>query len=106
MIAYVRTMLGDFFSRSPALDLERAHNDSSKSSPIIFILSSGADPTQHLMRFARSKGFENKLAIISLGQGQGVVAQKMLKEATVNGSWVFLQNCHLAASWMPELEKV
>lgn len=51
-------------------------------------------------------GFKDKVKSISLGQGQGPVAEKLIDEALVVGDWVFLQNCHLATSWMLSLERI
>jgi dynein heavy chain len=103
---YVKQSIGETFVQSPPLDLSKAHGDSSKSIPIIFVLSTGADPTQLVVRFAKEKGYSDKLSLLSLGQGQGPIAVKLLEKATMEGNWVFLQNCHLAASWMPELERI
>jgi dynein heavy chain len=59
-----------------------------------------------LLTFAQQKGFNDKLHPISLGQGQGPKAAALIKSSMQTGEWVMLQNCHLAASWMPSLEKI
>jgi dynein heavy chain, axonemal len=43
---------------------------------------------------------------LSLGQGQSVTATKRIKEGAKAGQWVFLANCHLSLSWMPQLDKI
>lgn len=59
--------------------------------PCIFVLSQGADPTGVLMRFAQSRGREAELRVLSLGQGQGPLAESLVEKAAAAGQWVLLQ---------------
>ena len=83
-----------------------------------------------LLRFAKKFGYGDRLNIVSLGQGQGPYAKQLIENGTKSGSficinyrppylfrlscsfcqsigdWVVLQNCMLAKSWMPELDKI
>ena len=49
---------------------------------------------------------DEKLKILSLGQGQGEKAREMIMSGRRNGEWVCLQNCHLAVSWLKTFEKI
>jgi len=98
--------VGRLIATPKPTSLVDVYNDSDASTPIIFVLSSGADPSELLFRFARDRGMEHKLLTLSLGQGQGERAQTLIREALKNGNWVLLQNCHLASSWMPQLEAI
>merc|ERR1719405_348743 len=51
-------------------------------------------------------GMGEKLEAISLGQGQGPKAKRLIEQARLNGGWVLLCNCHLSVSWLPELEQI
>lgn len=42
--------------------------------------------------------------MISLGQHQGIIAEKLLSDAVVQGNWVVLENCGEASDWMLNLE--
>lgn len=80
--------------------------DSSARTPLIFVLSPGVDPTGGLLQMAEACGMGKRFNALSLGQGQAPIATRLIEEGVRNGNWVFLANCHLSLSWMPQLDKL
>ncbi|GLI63290.1 hypothetical protein VaNZ11_006196 [Volvox africanus] len=101
---YVLDTMGQKFIEPPPFDLDRCYQDSTSLTPLIFVLSPGSDPMSGLLKYAdvMRVGVES----ISLGQGQGPKAARLIEAAQASGGWVVLQNCHLAVSWMPTLERL
>jgi len=104
IMAYVADQMGTKFVTPPPFDIAGSYHDSSNIAPLIFILSPGSDPSSALNMFAAERGKE--ISGLSLGQGQGPKAERLLEEGSQMGFWVLLQNCHLFSSWMPRLEKI
>ena len=98
--------MGEKFIQPPAFNMRSSFNDSTCQTPIIFILSPGADPMTELKNLAETPGVKKTYVALSLGQGQAKKAIKEFNFARENKSWVVFQNCHLAPSFMPELEKL
>jgi len=102
---FVEEQLGRRFIEPPPFDLHAAFSDSNVSMPLIFILSTGADPVKGLLAYAEQSDMSDRLDFISLGQGQGPKAERMIQKGKDEGRWVLLMNCHLFVSWLPTLEK-
>lgn len=103
----VKINIGEKYTQPPPFDVKGAFADSTCSAPLIFVLSSGVDPVQHVQKMGEEMGYTgDRLFSISLGQGQGPFAEAAIREAIDKGTWVLLQNCHLLVSWLPQLQKI
>jgi len=49
---YVNNQMGDFFISSIDTSMANIYKDTSNSTPLVFVLSTGADPLQALLNFA------------------------------------------------------
>jgi dynein heavy chain len=104
--SFVVNTLGQRFVEPPPLDMNQVLVDAAPHMPLVFVLSTGVDPTRNLIDLAKRKGMGDRLKNLSLGQGQAPIAERFLEQARIEGNWVFLANCHLSLSWMPRLAKI
>ncbi|CAF0886754.1 unnamed protein product, partial [Adineta ricciae] len=105
---FVEEKLGRKYVENRTIEFARSYEETTKATPIFFILSPGVDPLKEVESLGRKMGFtadNGKFHNISLGQGQDVVAEKALDDGSRDGHWVVLQNIHLVARWLPQLEK-
>jgi len=71
--------------------------------PVIFLLSTGADPTETIQQLARKRKLPEP-ATVSMGEGQEPVAIKAMQAGAAAGTWVLLQNCELGLELMVTME--
>ncbi|XP_035829687.1 dynein heavy chain 10, axonemal isoform X2 [Aplysia californica] len=103
---YVTKTMGEKYVTPPIISFETVYEQSTPTSPIVFILSPGSDPASDLMKLADRIEFgSNKLKFLSMGQGQEKVALQLLETAISRGQWLMLQNCHLLVRWLRDLDK-
>jgi len=107
-IRFITSALGDQYVTPPIIDYESIFNSSNSRTPVVFILSPGADPAFDVLKLGEKKGFclGEKLEFMALGQGMGPRAAELISSSARDGNWIMLQNCHLLPSWLSELEKI
>ena len=100
---YITEQLGARFVESVPVNLEATWQESRNRVPLIRLLSPGADPTRNIEDLAKRKKI--KVLGVSMGQGQELIARKLMATATVDGQWVLLQNTHLGLGYLSEVEQ-
>lgn len=76
---------------SKHLSASGSYKESSCTAPLLFVLSSGSDPTAALLSFAESCGYGSKISVISMGQGQGPKAAALIATARKAGELICLR---------------
>ena len=76
---YVLSEMGAKFVEPPPFSLAKSLADSTATTPLIYILSPGSDPMSGLLAYADSSAIA--VEAISLGQGQGSKAEKLIESA-------------------------
>lgn len=100
---FVAASLGPRFVEPPPTNLEKVWASSAPKCPIVCLLSSGADPTKSIEDLAKRKKI--KCFGVSMGQGQEIVARRLVAAAAAEGHWVLLQNAHLGLKYLSEVEQ-
>ena len=121
---YVTKIMGEKFIIPPTLHFDSIFEQSTSTTPVIFVLSPGSDPTGDIQKLAERKcqtserlmrtitsengsadEEQRALRILAMGQGQEKVALQALHTAQHQGTWLLLQNCHLLLPFLNDLEK-
>jgi dynein heavy chain, axonemal len=100
---YIQDSLGLKYSEIPVLSLDVLWEESDCRTPLLGLLSSGADPTSNIQALAKKKAVD--LFIVSMGQGQEVLARRYLQQTIVSGGWLLLQNAHLGLDYLDEFNE-
>ncbi|XP_055614548.1 dynein beta chain, ciliary, partial [Uranotaenia lowii] len=106
--AFVEEKLGAKYVEARMVEFAKSFRETSASTPVFFILSPGVDPLKDVEKLGKKMRFStdhNNFYNVSLGQGQEVVAEAAIDNASRDGHWVILQNIHLVAKWLSTLEK-
>ena len=77
---YVISSMGEKFVQPPVLDYAQIYKQSNAMTPIVFVLSPGADPAFDVFKLGEELGYKPgaKLKYMALGQGMGTFVAGML----------------------------
>ena len=107
--SYIIETMGRFLFDDYEIPLADVVAETPNTSPILFVLSPGADPSRAVSLAAAKHGISElggALVSISMGQGQETSAERAVTDAATKGSWVVLHNVHLMRTWIAKLDRL
>jgi len=102
---FIINRMSDVYVKPPPLNYDKIYAQSNEKSPIVFILSPGADPFTDINALHEKLGVKT-FKYLALGQGMGPEAQQYIESGAMRGHWILLQNCHLLTSWLKKLDAI
>ncbi len=85
---FVTGRMGEQFVTPPVVSFDSIYDQSSPQSPIVFILSPGADPAGDLGKLAERMGYGgNRFKFLAMGQGQEKVISVCVCVCVWQGLW-------------------
>lgn len=109
---FIMHQMNDSYIKSPPRNYDNIYKQSTEKTPIVLILSPGADPEGDVRQLIENLEEKNPTApkkvfkSLALGQGMGGAAKHMVEVGARFGHWVMLHNCHLLIKWLKELESI
>lgn len=79
---YIVDSMGESYAEGVTLDLEKTWEESDLRTPLLCLLSTGSDPTDAIMALGKRLKIETRC--VSMGQGQGVYARRLLQQSMAN----------------------
>jgi dynein heavy chain, axonemal len=69
---FIIDKMSDYYVKSPPISFQKIYDSSTAKTPIVFILSPGADPFSDVQKLVETIGLGmNKFKFLALGQGMG-----------------------------------
>lgn len=88
---FIIDQMNDYYVKSPPINYQKIYDQSTEKTPIVFILSPGADPFNDVQKLVDVVGLgQNKFKFLALGQGMGDTAKQYIESGAMRGYWVML----------------
>jgi len=88
---FIIDKMNDYYVKSPPISFEKIYESSTSKTPIVFILSPGADPFADVQKLVETIGLGmNKFKFLALGQGMEEQAKQYIEGGAMRGHWVML----------------